>query len=77
MSPEEFYQSQVSDHNRGRTPVKPMAETPKEKLVNFLLSDEYLTLLERAVASRYWTSTNNKAKHEKAMNLIRLYKQDA
>ena len=52
-------------------------ETPKEKLVDFLLSDEYITLLERAVASRYCTSTNNKAKHQKAMNLIRAYKLDA
>ena len=52
-------------------------KTPKENLVDYILSDEYLRLLERAVLSRYSTSTNNKAKHEKAINLIKLYKQDA
>ena len=54
-----------------------MPKTAKEKLVDFILSEEYLMLLERAIASRYRTSTNNKAKHEKAMDLIVKYKQDA
>ena len=51
--------------------------TAKEILVDYILSDEYLHLLERALLSRYSTSTTNKAKHEKAINLIKLYKQDA
>ena len=54
-----------------------MPKTAKEKLVDFILSEEYLILLERAIASRYGTSTNNKAKHEKALNLIIMYKQQA
>jgi len=47
----------------------------KNNLVEYLLSDEYLRLLERAVLARYATSSNNKAKHEKAISLIWLYKQ--
>ena len=54
-----------------------MPETTKNNLIDHLLSAEYITLLERAILARYSTSTNNKAKHEKAINLIKLYKQDA
>ena len=39
-------------------------------LIQYLLSDEYLPLLERAILARYGTSYKNKDKHEKAINLI-------
>jgi len=48
----------------------------KEKLVAYLLSNEYVTLLERAVLSRIGTTTNNYDKHEKAVHLIRDFKSD-
>ena len=46
------------------------------KLAAYLLSDEYVFLLEKAVLSRYATSTNNKDKHEVAIHLIRDFKAD-
>lgn len=46
------------------------------KLASYLFSDEYFFLLERAVLSRYGTSTSNKDKHLHAINLIRDFKAD-
>jgi len=46
----------------------------KSNLVEYILSDEYIDLLERAVAARYATSTNNKEKHSKAFDLIKKFR---
>jgi len=48
----------------------------REKLAQYLFTSEYITLLERAISSRYATSTNNKEKHEVAIHLIRDFKAD-
>ena len=48
----------------------------REELVQYLLTSEYITLLERAILSRYSTSTNNKEKHAAAIALIRNFKDD-
>ena len=48
----------------------------RERLAQYILSSEYVTLLERAILSRYSTSTNNKEKHEAVINLIRDFKAD-
>ncbi len=48
----------------------------REKLAQYIFSSEYVTLLERAILSRYSTSTNNKEKHEVAIRLIRNFKAD-
>ena len=48
----------------------------REKLVAYLLSNEYITLLESAVLSRITTTTNNHDKHEKAIHLIKDFKVD-
>lgn len=45
----------------------------KEELVEYLLSDEYFPLLDRAILSRYGTSRRNKEKHEKAIGLMTAY----
>ena len=48
----------------------------KNKLVQYLLTSEYIILLERAILSRYSTSSNNKEKHDIAIELIRDFKAD-
>jgi hypothetical protein len=48
----------------------------KNKLVKYLLTSEYITLLERTILSRYSTSSNNKEKHAIAIELIRDFKAD-
>jgi len=49
----------------------------REKLAEYLFSDEYLFLLERAVLSRYGTSSNNKDKHAHAIFLINDFKANS
>lgn len=46
----------------------------KQELTEYLLSEEYIVLLERALYSRLSTSTNHKNKHIHAINLLELYK---
>lgn len=48
----------------------------KELLVNFLLSEDYIELLERAVLARLGTSTYNVAQHTKAYELLRAYRDE-
>ena len=45
----------------------------KTELMEYLVSDEYLILLERAILSRITLSAKNKDKHMKAINLIRSF----
>lgn len=42
----------------------------KEKLAEYLLSDEYFNLLERAILSRIRTTSRNFDKHAHAIGLI-------
>jgi len=46
----------------------------KEELMEYLLSKEYIILLERALYSRLSTTTNHENKHIHAINLLELYK---
>ena len=49
-------------------------QSPEERLIEMLLSEEYLPLLEKAIMARYGTSTNNKDLHAEAYGLILDYK---
>jgi len=48
----------------------------KSELSEYLLSDDYINLLERAILSRYGTSSNNKVKHHRVINMIEKFKLD-
>jgi len=47
----------------------------KEELVEYLLSEDYLWLLERAILARLGTTTNNFEAHSKAYQLLEAYKE--
>jgi hypothetical protein len=47
----------------------------KEELVEYLLSEDYLWLLERAILARYGTTTNHKEAHARAFELLEAYKE--
>ncbi|HHZ70473.1 MAG TPA: hypothetical protein EYN54_09420 [Methylococcaceae bacterium] len=47
----------------------------KAAFVNYILSDEYIHLLERAILARLATSTYNKDKHTTAIGLLSLFNQ--
>lgn len=48
---------------------------PKEDLIEYLLSDEYIYLLERAILARLGTTTYNVVQHTKAYELLIKFKE--